>query len=122
MFLGEIEGGKGKIMVVGILEKNYVTTGNAPTVTLTTDDCEAVKNSLHIGDQNEIETLVWMDNTIQERKRVKATIDHICPKGIRVYFWHRNWKSLVQVYRYLSYVDIILDRRNGKIPFATTGF
>ena len=107
-------------MIVGVLEKNYVAE-HIPPITLTLDDCEAVKNSLHVGQTIEIETPVWLDNTIQAKKRLKATIDHVGKKGIRVWFWHRNWKELTQCYRWISYVQIVMDRRAGKLPFANVG-
>ena len=53
-------------MIVGVLEKNYVAE-HIPPITLTLDDCEAVKNSLHVGQTIEIETPVWLDNTIQAK-------------------------------------------------------
>lgn len=102
--------------------KLYVDAIHEPPVTLRTSHCAALRDSLRKGDDFEIETLVFSDVTqTQERKRVYSTIDGVYPSGIRVKFYHKNWQGKILLYRWLSYVQIILDRRAGNIPFANVG-
>lgn len=90
-----------------------------PTPTLFLSDCEELRKSLKKGDDFEIITNVWAgESQGKQRKRIFATIDGVYRNGIQLYFYHRNWRGPVKCYRWLSYKQIIMDRRIGAIPFV----
>lgn len=93
-----------------------------PTPMFYLKDCEELRRTLKKGDDFEIITEIWAGEAQgKQKRRIIATIDGVYPNGMQVYFYHKNWRGNVKCYRWLSYKQIIIDRRNGAIPFVGLG-
>lgn len=84
-------------------------------------DLEKVKEKFHVGDPFLFKTTVWFDINDCRCLKVKGNIKGIYPHGIIVKFRHTNCKGEMELTRWLSYKDIILDRMKGNVPLATSG-
>lgn len=85
---------------------------------LTVRDCERLRDTLHEGDDFEIDTDVWDSIRDKVKKRVTTKIEGVYPHGLLLSFWHRTWKGKIKRTRWISYVQIIIERREGKVPYV----
>lgn len=92
--------------------KNYAR--KPPAVRLTLRDVAMLRATFMEGDTLKIETPVWESNRNHVRKKLKATVDRVCPHGVRFRFDHKNGKDTITCYRWLGYVDMILQTRDGR--------
>jgi len=83
-------------------------------------DLDEVKKDFKVGDKFLFQTKVWLDINTCKRMKIKGTIKGVYKNGIVLGFWHSNWKENIELKRWLSYKDILLDRLSGNIPYATT--
>ena len=83
---------------------------------------ETIKANMNKGDNILVDTIVWTGTTKKEIIRKKCTIKGVYPHGIVVSFIHRNWRGEFEQTRWLSYVDIILAKAKGAVPFVDAGF
>lgn len=93
-----------------------------PKPALYLSDCEALRKALYKGDSIRIITNIWDEETHGKREvLVTAEIDGVYPNGVQLVFTHRNWRGIIKCYRWLSYVQMLIDDRNGAISFIDVG-
>ena len=82
---------------------------------------ETLKNKYKVGDTMTFDTVVWVTTNQREAIRVVGTIDGVYKHGIMLSFHRSNWKGDRKLTRWLSYVDIMIAKINGAVPFVSIG-
>ena len=84
-------------------------------------DCEKLRRSFSKGENLEFETLVWVSPNERKRKRLFGKIEGVYPDGIRLSFMHSRYCGTIKCFRWLSYVQILMDIQSGNVPFDDCG-
>ena len=84
-------------------------------------DLKNLRGRYQVGYKIKIVTPVYVDSLRQKHMHVTAHIIGVYPKGLLVWFWHRNTKGLQQLQRFVSYLDILEAEMKGEDVYVTRG-